>query len=82
MNTWTTKEGIDIPYSKLKDSHLLNIIKWVEDKAEHGITLITGTGGWDLDSMDYWEEDLKGNQVLKHYRYVALLEEAKKRKII
>ena len=57
---WKTKDGKLVKYKDLKDSHLWNILKWIERKAEEGITIMTG-GGFDLDDMWYDENTLEGN---------------------
>jgi len=79
---WETKEGDRIEFSKIEDSHLLNILKWIEKRAEEGITLQYGGGGWDIDDMWYEEEHLIGKNVLKHFKYGPLLKEALKRDLI
>lgn len=79
--TWTTKEGEEIPYSKLEDSHLLNILKWIEKRAEDGITFTTGGGH---SPEDFWldETDLIGEDVLEHYNYKVLCKEALRRDLL
>jgi len=78
---WETKSGDDIPYKELKDSHLLNILKWIKRKAITGHTVVYGGGGWDIESMWYEVDELYGKDVLEHYDYKGLLKEAKKRKL-
>lgn len=80
MQYWETKDGEQIPYSKLKDSHLLNILKWIERRAESGITILSG-GGVDSEDMWYEEYEIEGDEVLERYDYKGLLKEAKKRKL-
>lgn len=79
---WTTKEGVEIEYSKLEDSHLLNIIKWIENKSVEGITIVSGGGGWGIDDMWFDEEYLVGDSVKKYYDYKDLMKEALRRKLI
>ena len=79
MKYWETINGDEIPYKELKDSHLLNILKWIERQAENGIT--KGYCGYDGDddfmTGDIWE--IYGDEVLEEYDYKGLLREAKKR---
>lgn len=79
---WTTKEGEEIPYKKIKNDHLLNILKWIEKRAVEGITLQHGGGGWDIDDMWFEEETLSGKAVENYYDYKGLLKEAEKRNLI
>lgn len=75
---WTTKEGDDIPYSKIEDSHLLNIKKWIENRADEGMTI--GGHGWDIDEC--WDDEIYGEEVLEYFDYKSILQEIKKRKLI
>ena len=79
---WHTKDGKRIEYKKLEDSHLLNILAWIKRNAEKGVTITTGCVGWDGDEPDYWEEEIKGQDVLDEFDYENLLEEAKRRKLV
>jgi len=81
MKTWETKEGEEIPYKKLKDDHLLNILRWIKRRAETGMTMITG-GGVYIDDMWFDEWEIEGDEVLENYDYKGLLKEAKKRKLL
>ena len=47
---WTTKEGKEIEYSKLEDSHLLNILAYIEKVSKKGLLVIEG-GGVDSDDI-------------------------------
>lgn len=78
---WETITGEEIEYGKIENSHLLNILTWITRRAENGITVITGGGGWDLDDVWYEEYDIKGEEVLDKYDYKGLLKEAKRRKL-
>ena len=80
---WETKEGDEIEYKKLKDDHLLNILKWIERRAVSGMTV--ADGGCDpLDNSEGWYElhEIEGDEVLEKYDYKGLLAEAKRRKIL
>lgn len=77
--TWVTNQGDSIPYNKITDSHLENILQFIKQKSVEGITLKYGhNDGWDGPS--YWEEDLIGEEVLDHFDYQSLLAELNKRK--
>jgi len=78
--SWETKEGELIKYSEITDSHLLNILRWIEKKAVEGIILVVG-GGFCAEDMWGDKYAIKGNDVLKHYDYNLLVNEAKKRKL-
>ncbi len=77
---WTTFEGDEIEYKKLTDSHLRNILKWIERRAEDGMTVEIG-GGWSPE--DFWYESwpISGDEVLERYDYKGLEKEAIKRKL-
>lgn len=81
MKTWETKEGIEIPYKQLGDSHLLNILKWIEKRADNGVLVVMGGGS---SPEDYWYEEyeISGDEVFERYDYKGLQKEAKKRGII
>ena len=69
-----TKEGEKIPLSQLTDSHLRNIIKWIERQAKEGIR-ISG-GGWE----EWDDEDVIYDDVAKeHLNYGKYVDELKKR---
>lgn len=78
---WTTENGEEIPYSKLENRHLLNILSFIEKKSKKGITLIHG-GGHYIEDMWYEEEIIKGDEVKKHFDYEGLKKEAGKRKLL
>lgn len=82
MKKWETQNGEEIPYSKLEKKHLLNIIKWIENRAKNGITITEGGVGWDIEDCWHEEYEIDGKEVLKMYNYKGLLKEAKKRKLI
>jgi hypothetical protein len=78
---WTTKTGEKIPYKKLEDSHLLNILQWVKSKADTGFLLESGGGGHNADDIWYDSKWIEGQKVLDYYNYKELLKEAKRRKL-
>lgn len=81
MKTWKTQDGENIPYGEIEDSHLLNILKWIEKGADNGIMCIRG-GGSQPEDIWYEEIEIEGEEVLEHYDYKGLKKEAKKRKLM
>jgi hypothetical protein len=81
MKYWETKDGKEIPYNKLEDGHLLNILRLIERKAKDGLSCQAG-GGFDIDDMWYDEWVEFGQDVYYRFDYEGLLKEAKKRKLI
>jgi len=77
---WETQNGDFIAYKNLKDDHLLNIIKWIEKKAENGMAVRYG-GGFSPEDFCYEEEEIEGDVVLDYYDYKGLVKEVKKRNI-
>lgn len=70
LNVWRQKDGREILIVDLEDNHLMNILKYIEN-CNFTMTKICG-GGYDPDSYDYDEIDLKPI-------YNSLLTEAKRR---
>jgi len=82
MGKWKTINGEEIEYSKLEDSHLLNIIRFVERRAKEGVVLTIRLGyATDNDYQEYDERIIFGKKALECFDYKNLLEEAKKRGI-
>lgn len=79
---WETKDGESIEFSKLENTHLLNILNWIEKKADEGVTLRHGGYAFDIESIWYEEEHLIGEPVLKHFKHNQLLREALSRDLI
>ena len=79
MKVWITKDETEIRYKDLEDSHLLNILKFIEKKAKEGIE--QGVYGYEPDddfmSGDIWV--INGREVKDYYDYSGLKREAKKR---
>ena len=82
MKTWETINGDEIPYKKLEDSHLLNILKFIERRAKDGIECCTYGYDGDDDYMTGEVWTIYGDEVLERYDYKGLKKEAKKRKLI
>ena len=78
---WETQTGEEIEYKKIKDDHLLNILVWIERRAESGMEQCSGGYDGDDDYMtgECWE--IYGDEVLELYDYKGLLKEAKRRKL-
>lgn len=75
-NTWITKDGEEIPYSKIETSHLINIIKYVKRLAKKLDGQIIDGGGVDLE--DIWYEIGDEGAWLKKLGYAGLVRELKK----
>lgn len=74
-----TKDGRKIALTDLSDTHLNNIIAFIERKATTGITVLSG-GGWSHE--DYWfdEDEIVGDEVLKLFGYNAYIAERNRRR--
>jgi len=81
MKTWTTKDGTEIEYSKLEDSHLLNILSFIEKRAEEGVIISYGGGGNDEEMWGDIDE-LIGDDVKEHFDFNGLAKEALKRGLL
>ena len=77
--TWTTKDGKEIPYSKLEDTHLLNILKLIERKAEELDGEIINGGGIVWDTDDIWYVEGTEEEWREKFGYLGLKTEAVKR---
>jgi hypothetical protein len=78
---WTTKDGTEIPLRKLEDSHLLNIKKFIERRAEEGVE--QGICGYDGDddfmTGDFWT--IYDDEVKELMDYDSIIKEIKRRKL-
>jgi hypothetical protein len=80
MSNWhTTKNGDRIKLSDLSDSHLDNIIKWIERMAKDGMTVGCGGGHGDIEEMWADFEDIEGDEVLDHLEHEKYVREKKRR---
>jgi len=75
---WTTITGAKIEYQSIKDDHLEHILKWIEKKANTGVT-INDVAGYINDSLEYCSYQAKGKEVFEIYDYEGLLKEFKSR---
>ena len=83
-NTWKTRDGTVIPIKDLEDSHLLNIIKYIENKAFYGMYVQQICGDtFDIRNCDVFTEEIKGEEVYDYFYpvYDNLLKEKSKRKL-
>lgn len=79
---WKCKDGTYIKYKDLKDSHLLNILKFIENLSINGIDIIYGHDGFEADDMYCDMETMMGFSVLQYFNYNILRQIAKERKLI
>lgn len=85
---WVTKDGKEIKYKDLEDSHLLNIISFVKKQSENGVETkqrVYVDNGYDGDSyvsdFHYIYSKTKGKKVLELFGYNDLLKEAQQRNL-
>ena len=76
---WTTEDGKEIPYSKLEDAHLLNILKYIEKRAKELDGEIIDGGG--VDTGDIWYAEGTEEEWREKFGYTGLMAEAVKRGI-
>lgn len=83
MKMWTTENGNEIPYKKLTDSHLINIVKYIHRKAENGLELLDG-GGFETGNIDdVWVDSrwIFDEEVFEYFGYKDIIKELKRRKL-
>jgi hypothetical protein len=78
--SWITKDGKVIELSKLEDSHLLNILKYIERTAKRLDGEVIMGGGHDPDDMWYEAGDEEDWKI--KFDYYELENEAIKRGLI
>ncbi len=71
-----TKDGQQIPISKLTDKHLQNILRWHHRLAEEGRTVIVSDGDVYCDEIE-----LKGADMLSYLKHHLYVKEAARRGI-
>lgn len=78
MWIWTTKDWQEIPYDKLKDSHLLSIKIHIENIANKRITV---KSWWWFDCNGIWYDETKTlwQEALDKLDYDWILEEIARR---
>ena len=83
MALWITKSGEEIKYKNLKDSHLLNILKYLRQRAKDGIETVTSYGYCGDDNYMTGDVDtVYGEEALEILDYGHLKEEAITRNLI
>ena len=75
----TDRDGNKTKLCDLKTDHLINIIKYIERKAEKGLIVCSGGGGWDVDEMWYDEDFIEGEEVLEYMDYKKYVKELNNR---
>ena len=76
----TTREGKQIPFGDIEDSHLINILRYKERWAENGIKAVSG--GVDLHGAWADVDILYGGEAKRHTNYHYYAEEARKRGLV
>lgn len=76
-----TKDGETIPLRDITDSHLVNIIKYIEKRSREGfyVSMISCWNPPDPDSMYYEEDYVKGGEALSILNHDAYVNELKRR---
>lgn len=64
-----TSDGKEIAIKNLTTEHLINIINWIEKKAEKGVIVAYGDTGPSADDYFYDEVLLKGEDAKLHLNY-------------
>lgn len=81
IKKWITEKGEELEYKKIKDDHLLNILKFIKKRCKSGVTIVSGGFSWDgMPDGDCYT--IYGKEVEEHYDYKGLYEEAKMRRLI
>lgn len=85
---WITKEGKEIPYNKITDKHLINILDFINKISEKKIKCKRKEYfdcGYDGDSYipDFvWVEGTATKkEILEHFDYKSIKNEAKRRNL-
>ncbi len=76
-----TKDGKIIAISDLKDSHLKNIVSFIERRAKEGVQVVTGCGGSSAEDMWCDVDYYYGWKAKKLLNYNSYINEIKKRNI-
>lgn len=80
MKNWITQKGEKIPFDKLTDSHLLNILKHIKKMSKEGVCV---QSGGVCDGEPWYEEDvLYGKDALWRLDYYELKKIAKQRGLL
>ena len=76
-----TKDGTEIKLRDLELSHLKNILRWIDRKADEGLTIRRGGGGVDVDSLWYSEDTYYGEDARRELNYYSYKSELSRREI-
>jgi len=76
---WRTKDGREIPLSKMDDRHLLNTIRFIA--ARHSTVALVGVDSVDLLPDKYAESFRKQTLYKLKQQLTMLIKEAKRRKV-
>lgn len=75
-----TRDGVEIPVSKMENGHLAHTIRFFAKRAREGVKVVGGCGvPSDVDSMDYWEDVYRGAAAERVLNLSAYIEEARRR---
>ncbi len=80
MRVWITQKGEKIPFDKLTDMHLLNILRHIKKMAKEGVHIQRGGIEWGEPWFD--EDIIYGKEALERLRYYELKKIAKERGIL
>jgi hypothetical protein len=75
-----TKDGKIIQLKDITDSHLINIINFIERRAKEGLCVVSACYGVDMMDIDFNEEVVYGENALKRMNYEVYVNELKRRK--
>ena len=75
-----TKDGKTVPLKDIGLNHLINIIEYIERRAEEGVCVVSECYGVDMMDMDFNEEVFCGQNALKRMDYDAYVNELNRRK--
>ena len=75
-----TRDGEIIPLKDISLNHLINIIKYIERRAEEGVSVVSASYGVDMMDMDFIEEVFRGQNALDIMNYDTYVNELNRRK--
>lgn len=79
MKYHKTKDGKRILLTELEQSHLINILAFIERRAKEGVDVTFGGFSGDVDSMWYEADTLFGKKARKYLGYKHYKQELKRR---
>ena len=75
-----TRDGKIIPLKDITNSHLINIIKYIERRAKEGVCVVSACYGVDMMDMDFIDEVFYGQNALDIMNYDTYVNELNRRK--